>query len=190
MNTAVDNIWQEYVSVRDLLTKLKEVSALNDYTNTMRKVVILSCGSYFEHEMTEMLKGYVLEVSNGNEHIVSFLEKQAIQQRYYTLFDWGKQDEPTQPNRSAKKFLKLFGNDFCAQVEAIVNEQQEVKDAQEAFLELGHLRNILVHSNFADYIYADKTPEEIFSLYQKACKFIPFIREKLNENQQNNNRVK
>ncbi len=181
MSTAVDNIWQEYVSVRDLLTELKEVSALSDYTNTMRKVIILSCGSYFEHEMTEMLKGYVLEASNGNELIASFLEKQAIQQRYHTLFDWGKQDEPGQPSTSAKKFWKLFGNDFCTNVEIIIKEKPDVKESQEAFLELGHLRNILVHSNFADYIYADKTPEEIFSLYQKASKFIPFIKEKLNE---------
>lgn len=181
MNTAVDNIWQEYVSVRDLFTEQGEVSALVDYTNTMRKVIILSCGSYFEYEMTKMLKEYVLEVSNGNTQIASFLERQAIRQRYHTLFDWGKQDDPSQPGTSANNFLKLFGDDFRNRVDGIIKSQLEIKDALHAFLELGHLRNILVHSNFADYAYAEKTPEDIYALYQKACIFIPFISAKLRE---------
>ena len=181
MNTAVDNIWQEYESVHDLFVEKGEMSALVNYTNTMRKVIILSCGSYFEHEMTKMLKEYVMEASNGNVQIASFLERQAIRQKYHTLFDWGKQDDPSQPGKSAKNFLKLFGDDFLRKVDAIIKVQPEITESQNAFLELGHLRNILVHSNFADYAYSEKTPEDIYALYQKACKFIPFISEKLRE---------
>lgn len=181
MNTAVDNIWQEYKSVCDLFARLGEMSAMVDYTNTMRKVIILSCGSYFEYEMTKMLKDYVLEASNGNVQIASFLERQAIRQKYHTLFDWGKQDDPSRPSTSANNFFKLFGDEFRMEVDAIIKAQPEIKESQNAFLELGHLRNILVHSNFADYAYSEKTPEDIYALYKKACQFIPFISEKLRE---------
>ena len=43
----------------------------------MRKVLVLSCGSFFESQMTEMLKGYVSYVTNGNNELISFLELQA-----------------------------------------------------------------------------------------------------------------
>jgi hypothetical protein len=45
---------------------------------------------------------------------------------------------------------------------------------------IGHLRNILIHSNFAEYVYEQKTPQEIFDLYKAALPFLVFLKEKLN----------
>lgn len=179
METSVDNLWKEYNQIKDKLSEIKEVSLISDYTNTMRKVLLLSCGSYFELEMTDMLKRFVGEITNDNERITTFLEKQAIKQKYHTLFDWGEQDKPEKPKKSINQFLRLFGNDFLKKVNSFIEQNENIDKSKNAFLELGHIRNILVHNDFAAYSYEQKTPEDIYTLYQAACKFIPFIEQEL-----------
>ena len=179
--TPIDKLFKEYTSIKDFLTKQKEISLLNDYTNTMRKVLVLSCGSFFESQMTEMLKGYVSYVTNGNNELISFLEKQAIKQKYHTLFDWGEQDKPDKPRTDAKHFLGLFGIDFRQRVLNITSKDIDIENSQKAYIELGHIRNILVHSDFAKYQYDMKTPEDIYTLYQSANKFVPFIETQLKQ---------
>lgn len=46
-------------------------------------------------------------------------------------------------------------------------------------MELGRLRNELVHKNFAAFS-VEKTPDEIYSLYLKANDFILYLSKKLN----------
>lgn len=47
-----------------------------------------------------------------------------------------------------------------------------------SFLEIGHLRNILVHSNFASYSLLDKTVEEIYELYNEGLGFVEYLKSK------------
>ena len=109
---AIDRLWEEYLATEDFFKKQKAASLLSTYTNTLRKVLILSCGSFFEYELTEMLKQYVKDKTNNDEQLINFLEKQAIRQKYHTLFDWGAQDKPNEPSKSINKFLTLFGENF------------------------------------------------------------------------------
>ena len=44
---AIDRLWEEYLATEDFFKKQKEASLLSTYTNTLRKVLILSCGSFF-----------------------------------------------------------------------------------------------------------------------------------------------
>ena len=176
---AVEKLWKEYCDIKKFFVENSQGTYVSNYTNTMRKVLILSCGSFFEHEMTEMLKCYVGQITNNNKQLVSFMEKQAIKQKYHTLFDWGKQNDPSNPETKINKFLGLFGEEFKKIVNDDIRNNTEIENAKNAFLELGHIRNILVHSNFANYNFDLKTPEEIYQLYQKAIKFIPYIKEKL-----------
>ncbi|GIM59917.1 HEPN domain-containing protein [Capnocytophaga canimorsus] len=178
--TSVETLWDEIFSIQKILETHKEVSLLSDYNNTIRKVLLLSCGSYFEKEMTEMLKEYVRNIAK-NDKIVSFLEKQAIHQKYHTLFDWGKQNEPLEHNgsKNINKFTGLFGNDFKELVNNELTKDIEFNKSKEAFIEIGHIRNILVHNDFASYSYENKTPKEIYDLYQVAKSFIPKINELL-----------
>ena len=43
-----------------------------------------------------------------------------------------------------------------------------------AFMEIGRERNLLVHSDYASYLI-NKTPEEIYTLYQKANEFVSIV---------------
>lgn len=176
---AIDRLWEEYLATEDFFKKQKEASLLSTYTNTLRKVLILSCGSFFEYELTEMLKQYVKDKTNNDEQLINFLEKQAIRQKYHTLFDWGAQDKPNEPSKSINKFLSLFGENFKESINNDLKNNNDINASKDAFLELGHIRNILVHSNFSDYNHELKTPKEIYELYLKANKFIPYIKENL-----------
>ncbi|PTX08635.1 hypothetical protein C8P65_101302 [Capnocytophaga leadbetteri] len=184
--TSVDILWDEISAIRDILMSRQEISSLSDYNKTIRKVLLLSCASFFEKEMTEMLKRYVINVTNNNKELVSFLEKQAINLRYHTLFSWGEKDDPNKPGKSINSFLSLFGEGFKTKVTSIINENTNFDTSKNAFLEIGHIRNILAHSDFASYSYDNKTPEEIYNLYIAAKGFIPKIEELLNTNEVTN----
>ena len=53
----------------------------------------------------------------------------------------------------------------------IVKASAALDEAIRAFLELGQMRNELVHENFATFAL-EKTSEEIYALYSKAVPFV------------------
>lgn len=173
--TCIDILWEEYKSTYSCLLQHNELSLASDYANIMRKVLLLSCGSFFEAELTKQLKEYCKTASNGNSRLESFIVKQALNQKYHTLFDWGEIGDPTRPHKNINKFSSLFGKEFKDKIEMFQKNDESVAESIKAFLEIGHIRNILVHSNFAEYTYAQKTPEDIYLLYTKALRFPKFI---------------
>lgn len=190
MNNPVEQLKNEYKAIEEYLLEKKELSLTNDLNKHLRKILILSAGSYFEGRITTILSDFVRLKSSGDERIVNFLEKQAISGKYFQLFDWGKQNQIDNPGKGANKFLSLFGDDFKKQVNSDIEiensdteerkmEKKKLDEAIKAFIEIGHLRNIIVHSNFAEYVYEQKTPDEIFTLFQKAEPFLNYLTEKL-----------
>lgn len=177
--TSVDELWDEISAIQEILENSQEISSLSDYNKTIRKVLLLSCASFFEREMTEMLKRYVRKVSK-DEKLVNFLEKQAINLRYHTLFSWGEKKNLNRPGTNINSFLSLFGEDFKTKVTSCIKEDNDFDISKNAFLEIGHIRNILAHNDFASYSYDNKTPQEIYELYITAKGFIPKIEELLN----------
>lgn len=189
MTNPVEQLKEEYDELVVYLTT-EQPSLLNNLNKNFRKVLLLSAGSYFETQITLILSNFA-RVKSNDERIVNFLEKQAISQKYHTLFDWGKKDTPESPGKNANSFFKLFGENFKTQIDTDLKPNQADNDEQkavrkkinesvEAFIEIGHLRNILVHSNFAAYNYDQKTTEEIYSLFQRAEPFLIYLTEKLN----------
>jgi hypothetical protein len=190
MSNPVEQLKNEYKAIEDYLNGQGQISLVSDLNKHLRKVLILSAGSYFEHRITTILSDFVRAKSGEDLRIVNFLEKQAISGRYFQLFEWGKQNQPENPNKDANKFFSYFGEDFKAQAksdikiengdsEDIKTEKTKLEESIKAFIEIGHLRNILVHSNFAEYSYENKTPDEIFALFQKAEPFLEYLTEKL-----------
>ena len=190
MPNPVEQIKLEYDELVDYLTS-QQPSLLNDLNKNFRKVLLLSAGSYFENQITSILSNFVRNKSNNDERIINFLEKQAISQKYHTLFSWGEKDKPESPGKNANTFFKLFGDNFKTQIEAEIKqkpadtpeqiaEKIKLNESIEAFIEIGHLRNILVHSNFAAYNYDQKTTEEIYTLFLKAEPFLTYLNTKLN----------
>jgi len=191
MPNPVEQLHNEYEAIAEYLIAANQISMLNDLNKNFRKIILLSASSYFEHAITKILTEFVRVKSDNDQRIVNFLEKQAISQKYHTLFDWGKQGVLQEyEKKGANKFWKLFGDNFKTQIELELKPQkgeteeqlrnkEYINQAIEAFIEIGHHRNILVHSNFADYDYDQKTSKEIYDLFKKGEHFLTFLKEKL-----------
>ena len=52
-----------------------------------------------------------------------------------------------------------------------VREDRDFDESVKAFLEIGNLRNQMVHENYAD-LQLNKTVEDVYSLYTRAARFV------------------
>ena len=113
--------------------------------------------------MTEIIVDLYDEADQRTGVLSGFVRRKAIGRSFASLFSW---DSP-----NANYFYKLFGPDFAASMRRKVQEDRELEEAVKAFLEIGHLRNELVHKNYADF-QLEKTLEEIYERYEIATNFL------------------
>jgi hypothetical protein len=175
--TPVDILTSEYNAIVEFLNQNGQPSLSSDVNKYFKKVIILSSASYFEHQIQEILVNFITQKSNDDLRVLNFFKKKAISMQYHTYFSWGEKDNPDRPGKNANSFFSLFGQDFKNNAVERIKQNQELEESMKAFIEIGHLRNILVHSNFAAYNLDNKTTEEIVSLYKKSIPFLAFIQE-------------
>lgn len=164
----IDNLYSDFEGLISLLEKNSEISFQTEVSVFLSKILIVSIASLFEQKIKYLLIDYVEKQSNNNEPLKEFFKNKAIERRYHEYFDWKA--------NNANKFFSSFGSDFENYIKNKLNE--EINDSISAFMELGRLRNLLVHHNFATY-NIDKTLVEVYNLYKKAKNFISFFNEKL-----------
>ncbi len=175
----VNSVNEEYLSIVNFLDNSKQPSLSSDVNKYFKKVIILSSASYFEHQIQEILIEFVSRETKQNQKAISFFKKKAIAMQYHTYFNWGEKNRIEKPGNNANSFFSLFGSDFKKDVELEINADEDLENSIKSFIEIGHLRNILVHSNFAAFNLDNKTTAEVFELHQKGIKFVEFIRDKL-----------
>lgn len=161
METPIDRIYKELGEAIDALQKSGEVSAQVAIEDHARKALLLSVASYFEHKLTGILKQ--LSSMTNNPLLTEFVIRKAITRQYHTLFEWD--------GKNANKFFSLFGSDFRQRMEANVKGDIVLKTSIKAFLELGSLRNQLVHNDYATFPL-EKTSDEIYLMYKSASLFV------------------
>ncbi len=175
----VDNLYVEYTELIAFLKSSNQPSLISDTSRHFNKVIVLSSASYFEHAIKTILVNFV-EISTSQDlRVINFFKKKAVGQNYHTYFAWGEKNDPNKPGKNANQFFSMFGDDFKIDVQAEIKNDGQLDKSIKSFLEIGHLRNILVHSNFAAYNVDNKTPEEIYNLHKESELFIDFINNKL-----------
>lgn len=168
-----DIVRQRYKEFKDMIDYLetnKEISLKIVADDNLKKVLLLSAASYFEDEIKDIILSFVEKNSDDNLMIKSFVKNKAVERQYHTYFDWNA--------KNANKFFSLFGEEFKNRAEGDVKDNSGLKEPILAFLEIGNLRNELVHGNFAVFPI-EKTVEEIYYLYILAHKFIDYLSSKL-----------
>lgn len=160
-DTPIDRIYQELGLAIEALGKSGEVSAQVVVEDHARKALLLSVASHFEHKLTGHLKQ--LSSMSNNILLTEFVIRKAITRQYHTLFNWD--------SKNANSFFALFGSDFKQRMEVKVKADTNLDNSIKAFLELGSLRNQLVHNDYATFSL-EKTSDEIYLLYQTALYFI------------------
>lgn len=132
----------------------------------IKKVLVLSAASYFESVISKCILDYATKASGPDKRIVTLIENKVIERQYHTLFDWKAKNTNT--------FWGLFGEDTKSKVREQLNADEHLKATEQAFIELGRQRNLLVHENFAEYD-VNTTVGEIYEKYKLACEFVSFI---------------
>ena len=127
-----------------------------------RKTLILSSASLFEHRITTCIEVHVRASAGGSECVVALVTHKAIKRQYHTYFDW--------ENEKLGSFPTLLGESRGATLKAEAMASP-TKEHTEAFMELGSLRNQLVHKNFAVFV-CEKNSEELVTLCEYAEQFV------------------
>lgn len=168
----VDVIFEEHQALVQHLMAAGEVSLQNNVDSNFRKTLLLAAASYFETALSDSLIGLFSDRTNAAEPMVEFVRNKAIGRQFHTLFQWNS------PN--ANSFFSLFGASFSLFMRTEVLNDASLDSSIRAFLELGGLRNQLVHQNFASFTL-EKTVEEIYASYKVALHFIETIPSKIGD---------
>jgi hypothetical protein len=172
MPTVIDTMFHDHAALRDVLTRHNEISLASDAENKLKKILLISAASYFEHELTTAIIDLVGRASQNQAAVVSLVKAKAISRQYHTYFNW--------KDGNANAFFGLFGVEFAAQCRAYVKAHDDLSESIKAFLELGSVRNQLMHENFAVFPM-NKTSEEVYELYRKAEGFLTYMKARFAE---------
>lgn len=164
MATPVDILYSDYKSLSAYLTDKQEISFHLNMETQYKKSLVMSAASYFETEIIQKIEEFYMELSNGNDTIVSFVRNKAIKRQYHSYFSWDKTNGYTQ-------FFGLLGQEFQTFMKEEMRRNPKLTPSLEAFVSLGNERNLLAHLNFASYD-VNKTIEEIYTLYNTAFYFV------------------
>ena len=165
MNSSIQTLIENYQDLEAFLKSKGMISESVDVSNHYRKILLLSCASYYETKITNIIQQFVTKNTN-DDRIVSFLNNKALNRQYHTLFQWD--------GKNINTFLGLFGSEFKESVKKKIDANEELKKCIRAFLIIGNERNKMVHENFLDY-QLEKTFDEIVALHNDAMKFINFL---------------
>ena len=167
MDTIIDIYYKENNEILKYFEEQNEVSFRNDADNKLKKILLLYIASYFEKEISELITDYVNHTS-GSAMILSFVQNKAIKRQYHTYFTWD--------GNNANSFFSMFGQDF-KQIATKEIKEKDLESPIKSFLELGSLRNSMVHQNAGSFVI-EKTTAEIYETYKEALKFLLYLREK------------
>lgn len=166
----IDRLYEDNKLLLSRLLAAGELSLVATTDDIFRKTLLLAAASYFEYTICESILQYVSERAGSDAAVVALTKAKAIERQYYTYFDW--------KGSNVNSFFGHFGEKYKQYAKERVDKDAALKESICAFLELGSLRNQLVHQNYATFPL-EKTSDEIYSLYSKALKFIDFIPESL-----------
>lgn len=161
--TAVDDFYSN-LSVIVSAVESKDLGALAFAGEVGSKVLIIAAAGDFEKRLCSIIStAYRQRAVDG--HLVSFVEKQALEMKFHTLFDWKS------PN--ANKFLKLFGDAMATSVSDQLKEEP-YKTQMEDFIGIVRWRNTISHEGLAE-ASVDLTYAEAYDKYRNALQFLNFL---------------
>ena len=164
----IEELWSDHRELIKYLREDKQVQFLVRAEESFSKTLLIAAASYFEVQLCAAIVGLYGDPSDGTDVLAQFVVKQGINRRFSQMFDWG---DSTRSARNANRFYGLFGSDFSNHMKKRVLGDRRLDEAVQAFLELGNLRNQMVHGNYADF-QLGKNVEEVYSLYEKARYFV------------------
>lgn len=167
-NNRIDELWNDHKELINHLQPDNQLRLISRVQESFTKTLLIAVASHSEVQLTNNIFDLYVEMTQGADALAQFVRKQAIGRRFAHLFQWGDQ---TKSNRNANSFYALFGAGFAGYMKQKVQDDHSLDDSVKAFLEIGNLRNQMVHGNYAAF-QLDKTVDEVYGLYQSATNFV------------------
>jgi len=164
----VDEFYDNYVSLLKLLEAKREISLQSWAGEFFRRIIVLVAANHLESEVKSILRNLV-KTKSGEPKLESFLDA-SMERQYHTYFQWNK--------RNANAFLGRFGKSFKEAVERDVEDNEELEVSIKAFMEIGDLRNTLLHEKLLE-VTLEKSVDDFYQLHNKALLFIGYLKTKL-----------
>lgn len=165
--SGTDSRIEELVSDhRQLMTHLQSYGQLqlsSRVEDAFSKTLMIAAASYFEVRLTQIIIEIYRGATQGTEVLAQFVQRRAIGRQFAQLFNWGD------PN--ANSFYILFGLEFSDYMKKQIQADSALDAAVRAFLEIGNLRNQMVHGDYAAF-QLNKTVDEVYGLYHSATRFL------------------
>ncbi|MEV5681505.1 HEPN domain-containing protein [Streptomyces sp. NPDC052179] len=168
----VEVMYRDHKGVLEYLGTQQEVSHLATLQTTLPKVLLLAAASEFEVRVCRHLRDHVTE-NVLDSKIIELVDQKVIRFQYHKLFDWDA--------GNAGKFWSLFGREFKLGMKQLLTADDDLATHTSAFMEIGSLRNNMVHNNYAKFVLM-KTLDEVYELYLSADLFVKRIPELLQMN--------
>lgn len=159
----VELLYTQVTALSEYLIANREVSFASDSDDSARKVLLLAAASYFEVYLSEDVRRFLDDSLKEQHPLHKVVRTKLIDRQYHTWFNWDKDQ--------ANQFFGMFGDEFKKFMVDRIGNDAALQSGIASFMELGRLRNELVHQNFADFAI-DQTTAEIYQLYQRAVAFV------------------
>jgi len=164
----LDNFIKNYEDLKKLLIGSSEISFQSFVEPHLTKTFLLSCASFYENRIQEILKEFMMNSTN-DERLISFATNKGIKRQYHQYFEW--------ESNNINNFLGLFGEKFKSDISNEIKQNDDLQKGIKAFLVIGNLRNKIVHGNFLGYSLPN-TFDEIAEMNKNAIIFLTFLQEK------------
>lgn len=162
--TIVDDRYDEGASVVARLFEegsLSEGQALQDL---LRRTFVVGAASFFEQRLKDALLDFTSKRSNADSAVVSLVKTALVDRGFHQMFQWEA--------KNANRFFTFFGPELGEEMKKKCGA--ELRGPMQSFMELGNLRNCIVHQNFHVF-YFEKTLDECYVSYRDAILFVDFV---------------
>ncbi len=167
INNRIEELLKDHRELVEHLLSSGQLQLKSVAEDAFSKMLMIAAASYFEVRLTQIIIELYREMTHGVEELAQFVRNQAIGRRFAQLFQWG---DEARSGPNANSFYRLFGDSFSVYMRQKITEDRDLDESVKAFLEIGNLRNQMVHGNYADF-QLNKTVEDVYLLYEKASKF-------------------
>lgn len=164
----ISTIFDDLLEIEQKLISIGDISLANTHSSNATKALVISTASYHEYCIISEIN-FLAQRSN-DVRVTEFIKLKALSRQYHSLFDWD--------TANANKFFSNFGETVLAEYKIRIAADISLKESTKAFLEIGSIRNKIVHN---DYITANiqKTLKEIYRIAINCEKFIEYVHEAL-----------
>lgn len=177
--SAIEEMIEDYKFVQNQILP-EEPSMAQHIQRHLKKMFVLSCASYYETQITLVLKSYALSHAKryrDKPHGFGYLENYS----FFKMFDFGR-NKLKEVNAFLSP-LAYLGKGFKEELVKEVSTDKALERSMKSFQEMCSLRNSLAHNDLIsmnDAVEA-KTFENVESLHSNSVLFVTHLVNKLSE---------